>query len=78
MVDRPGRDHLLFSKGVHLCIGHTLARAEMRYLLAEWFKAVPEFRIAEGYEPVFRAGQVMGLSHLPLEWPADVGRSAPA
>jgi cytochrome P450 len=59
---------LLFSKGAHLCIGHTLARAEMRVLLAEWFKRIPEFRISDGYAPNFRAGQVMGLSNLPLEW----------
>jgi cytochrome P450 len=67
-VNRPGRDHMLFSRGVHLCIGHTLARAEMRVLLAEWFKRIPEYGIAPGYAPTFRAGQVMGLSHLPLEW----------
>ena len=67
-IDRKDRQHMLFSKGVHLCIGHTLARAEMRHLLLEWFKRIPEFRIAKGYTPVFRAGQVMGLDHLPLEW----------
>lgn len=67
-VDRLNREHMLFSKGAHLCIGHTLARAEMRYLLAEWFKRIPEFRISAGYVPQFRAGQVMGLANLPLEW----------
>ncbi len=67
-IERPGREHMLFSKGVHLCIGHTLARAEMRALVAEWFAAIPEFRLADGYVPEFRAGNVMGLSYLPLEW----------
>lgn len=70
-IDRPNREHMLFSKGVHLCIGHTLARAEMRILLQKWFKRIPEFRISEGYTPLFRAGQVMGLSNLPLEWDAS-------
>jgi cytochrome P450 len=59
---------MLFSKGVHLCIGHTLARAEMRHLVIEWFNRIPEFRIASGYVPKFRAGQVMGLAELDLEW----------
>jgi cytochrome P450 len=67
-VNRRGRDHMLFSKGVHLCIGHTLARAEMKALMTEWFKRIPEFRIAPGYTPEFRAGQVMGIANLPLEW----------
>lgn len=40
-VDRRGRDHMLFSKGVHLCIGHTLARAEMKMLLKQWFSRIP-------------------------------------
>ena len=70
---RRGRDHMLFSKGVHLCIGHTLAKAEMKMLLTEWFRRIPEFRIAAGYEPHFRAGQVMGIDRLPLEW--DVVKS---
>ena len=67
-VDRAQRDHMLFSKGVHLCIGHTLAKAEMRALVKEWFARIPEFRISDNYEPVIRAGSVMGISHLPLEW----------
>lgn len=72
-ADRRGRDHMLFSKGVHLCIGHTLARAEMKMLMTEWFRQIPEFRIADGYEPHFRAGQVMGIDALPLEW--DVAKT---
>jgi cytochrome P450 len=67
-IDRADRAHMLFSRGVHMCVGRTLAKVEMQVLLKEWFQRIPEFRIAEGYVPEFRAGQVMGLAHLPLEW----------
>jgi cytochrome P450 len=67
-ADRKGRAHMLFSQGIHLCLGHQLARAEMRILLDEWVKAIPEFRVADGYLPHYRASQVMGLAKLPLKW----------
>ena len=67
-IDRKGRSHMVFSQGNHLCIGHNLARAEMRVLLEEWVKAIPEFRLAEGFEPPFRPGSVFGLGTLSLEW----------
>ena len=65
---REARSHMLFSQGVHMCIGHQLARMEMRILLEEWSKVIPTFRVADGYTPNYRAGMVMGLSKLPLEW----------
>ena len=67
-LDRKRRSHLLFSQGVHLCVGHQLARLEMRILLEEWFKRIPEFRIGDNFAPPFRAGPVMGLATLPLRW----------
>ncbi len=67
-IDRKQRKHLLFSKGAHICIGNTLARLEVKHLLLEWFARIPEFRLKEGYEPKFRAGQVMGIDKLPLEY----------
>ena len=73
-IKRKDREHMLFSKGAHLCIGHTLARSEMKHLILEWFKRVPEFKVKAGFEPKFRAGQVMGMDHLPLEW--DVKKKA--
>ena len=72
-LDRPGHDHMLFSKGAHLCIGHTLAKSEMRTFVAEWFKRIPEFRLKPGCKPTFRAGSVMGLSHVDLEWDVKPG-----
>lgn len=73
-LDRKKRDYLTFSTGPHLCIGHFLARAEMRTLFAEWFARIPPFRIAEGYREKFRAGTVMSLESLDLEWDAAAAR----
>lgn len=67
-IDRPKRSHMLFSQGPHLCVGHQLARTEMRILLEEWIKAIPPFRIVEGFEPPCRAGPVIGLAQLEIEW----------
>jgi len=65
-VKRSAREYMIFSQGPHLCVGHMLARAEMRILLEEWFAQIPAFHIAEGFTPPFRAGMVMGLAELPV------------
>lgn len=54
----------------HLCLGHALARAEMRILAEEWLKRVPTFRAASGARHGFRIGTVIALESLPLEWDA--------
>lgn len=67
-VDRKDMPHLNFSTGPHLCLGHALARAEMRILAEEWIKRVPSFRAAPGVAHGFRIGTVIALESLPLEW----------
>ena len=67
-VDRDKQPHLTFSSGPHLCIGHLLARAEMRIFTEEWVKRVPSFRLQAGVKRGFRAGTVLGLLTLPIEW----------
>jgi cytochrome P450 len=51
-----------------MCVGHVLARSEMKTLLTEWFSRMPNFRIAEGSQPHVRAGMVMGIDNLHLAW----------
>lgn len=67
-IDRKDMPHLNFSTGPHLCLGHALARAEMRILAEEWLKRVPTFRAASGARHGFRIGTVIALESLPLEW----------
>jgi cytochrome P450 len=70
-IDRPNKVHLTFSTGPHLCLGHILARAEIRILAEEWLRRIPRFRATPGARHGFRIGTVHALEALPLEW--DVG-----
>ncbi|MDX2276945.1 MAG: cytochrome P450 [Hyphomonadaceae bacterium] len=67
-IDRPRREHIAFSTGAHTCIGNVLARAEMRVFTEEWLKRIPSFCIPSNGKLVWRAGQVMSLQSLPLQW----------
>jgi cytochrome P450 len=67
-IDRKDKPHLNFSTGPHLCLGHALARAEMRILAEEWLKRVPSFRAKPGARHGFRIGTVIALESLPIEW----------
>jgi len=67
-IDRTEKPHLNFSTGPHMCLGHALARAEMRILADEWLKRVPAFRAKAGVRHGFRTGTVIALESLPLEW----------
>lgn len=67
-IDRERRQHVSFSTGPHLCLGHYLAKAEMRIFITEFLRRIPRFRLAEGFEPEFRAGVVMALERLPIVW----------
>lgn len=69
-IDRDAMPHLNFSTGPHLCLGHALARAEMRILAEEWLKRVPSFKATAGTRHGFRIGTVIALESLPLEWSA--------
>jgi cytochrome P450 len=44
-LDRPGRQHMIFGGGVHLCIGNALARRELRILTEVWLQRIPRFKL---------------------------------
>ncbi|MEQ5837306.1 cytochrome P450 [Marinobacter sp. NFXS9] len=67
-IDRSKRESLTFSTGAHLCLGHFLARAEMRILTEEWLKRIPSFKLAPEYKPSYRMGFALALLELPLQW----------
>lgn len=75
-VDRAHRRLLTFSIGPHLCLGHNLARSEMKILAEEWVKTIPSFSVADDFTPSFRAGMVMSLKSLPLRWTAAAKAAA--
>lgn len=67
--DRPNRGlHATFGFGIHRCLGSNIARAQLRILLEEWLKRIPEFSIAAAQEAEFRSGRANMVTRLPLVW----------
>ena len=67
---RKGNRHFTFTAGVHLCLGAPLARREIRVLLDEWFRRVPEFRMKPGASTTVYPG-LLSIRNLPLVWNPD-------
>jgi len=61
--------HFTFVGGIHQCLGAHLARRELRVLLAEWFKRIPEFRVKPGADTTVFPG-LLSIRQLPLVWGA--------
>jgi cytochrome P450 len=59
--------HFTFVGGVHTCLGAHLARREMRVLLDEWFRRIPEFRVRPGADTTVYPG-LLSIRNLPLVW----------
>ena len=72
---RRNNRHFTFIAGVHLCLGAPLARRELRILLDEWFKRIPEFRIKPGADISVFPG-LLSIRNLPLVWDAAEVRQA--
>jgi cytochrome P450 len=66
---RKANRHFTFIGGVHLCLGAPLARRELRVLLDEWFKRIPEFTAKPGADTSVFPG-LLSIRNLPLVWDA--------
>ena len=67
-IDRKRAQHITFSTGPHLCVGHVLGRAEIRILTEVWFKRLASFELVPDAPRHFRTGTVMALETLPIRW----------
>jgi cytochrome P450 len=62
--------HLAFGGVPHRCLGSHLARMEMREVLQEWHRRIPEYQLAPGTVPrVAWPTGLVGLDRLPLVFP---------
>ena len=50
-LDAPDSGHLGFGGGIHRCVGSHLARRELRLVLEEFHRRIPEYRLADGHQP---------------------------
>ncbi|KCZ94207.1 cytochrome P450 [Hyphomonas johnsonii] len=66
--ERKDGAHLTFGVGIHRCLGSNIARAQLRILLEEWLKRIPEFGIPANGEVKAQSGRTNSVTHLPLEW----------
>ncbi len=64
---RKANRHFTFVAGVHLCLGAPLARRELRIVLDEWLKLIPEFRVKTGADTTVFPG-LLSIRNLPLVW----------
>jgi cytochrome P450 len=68
----PSREYhnLTWGSGPHRCLGIHLARTQLRVVLEEWHRRIPEYRLPPGARPqvVWPTG-VIGITSVPLVFP---------
>jgi cytochrome P450 len=69
-VRRGRRNHLAFGYGVHQCLGHNLARAELEIAYQRLFERLPDLRVLGDPEdlPFRYEERTFGLHRLPVTW----------
>lgn len=69
-ITRPNaREHLTFSRGIHVCIGSALARLEIRIAIELLLQRLPNLRPAPSAAPKrFEHFFLRGYTSLPIEW----------
>jgi len=72
---RDASSHLAFGGGIHRCIGEHLARLEMRVVIRELLRRIPEFEL-DG-EPTKSWWPTVGYPSLPIRFPVLGAASRP-
>jgi cytochrome P450 len=65
---RQDKNHLTFGVGIHRCLGSNFARAQLRILLEEWLKRIPEFAVKPGTRAKMQSGRANTVTELFLSW----------
>jgi pulcherriminic acid synthase len=66
-------DHLAFALGRHFCVGALLAKAEVEVGINQLLDAMPDLRLADGFDPVEQGVFTRGPQSLPVRFtPAGV------
>jgi cytochrome P450 len=67
---RPRHPHAAFGFGPHFCVGHYLARWQVRTGIRRLFERVPSLRLDDDREVRFSGWEYRGPSQLPVRWDA--------
>lgn len=66
IIDRSPNRHLSFGMGVHFCVGAPLARLEMRIVVEEILRRLPDYHLRTPIKRNFSADRVYGVETLPV------------
>lgn len=66
--ERTRTPHLGWGAGEHRCLGRHLARAELRVMLEELLRALPDFRLQPNVTVRRTFGVIRGVAALPVQW----------
>jgi cholest-4-en-3-one 26-monooxygenase len=66
-LSRAPNDHLAFGHGEHFCIGAHLARLEMRVMIEQVMRRMPDIGLAGAPERL-RSNFVAGIKHMPIRF----------
>jgi cytochrome P450 family 142 subfamily A polypeptide 1 len=68
-VERDPNAHVAFGYGSHLCLGHSLARLELRTMFSTLFARLPDLALVDEAEPAYRpANFVSGYQTMPVRF----------
>lgn len=68
--DRSPNRHLTFGGHIHKCMGAHIARLELRVLLEEFLRRIPDFEIEDESNVRWNPGQVQGYCSVPIVFKA--------
>lgn len=74
-LEHADRGHVTFGGGIHRCLGSHLARREIRLVVEEFHKLIPDYEIPPGVVPaVVWPSSTLHLASLPLVFPPPESR----
>jgi cytochrome P450 len=68
VVDRAPNRHLAFGAGIHRCLGAHLARVELRVVIGEVLRLLPDYRVDRTAGVGWQTGHMCGISRLPVTY----------
>ncbi len=67
-LERENNPHIAFGGGVHRCLGSHLARRELRIVLREWHRRIPDYWLKPGHEKLEYPPGLRHVKDLTLAW----------